>query len=43
MFNKWLLNGSNEGSFKLQGNVILYLKALGLLLSICLDALNDLF
>lgn len=28
MFNKWLLNGSDEGSLKLQGNAILNLKAL---------------
>lgn len=43
MFNKWLLNGSDEGSLKLQGNVILNLKALVALLNICLDALNTLF
>lgn len=39
MFTKWLLNGSDEGSLKLQGNVILNLKALVALLNICLDAL----
>ena len=43
MFNKWLLNGSDEGSLKLQGNAILNLKALVALLNICLDASNILF